>query len=83
MDTPRVSDTEPEPTVFKSRAMLRVEKRIGRKLETFFEEQYRVANQEQMAAALGVSTASVSRWMRELDIETRNPGARPPQAAPA
>jgi DNA-directed RNA polymerase specialized sigma subunit len=64
--------------IFKSRAMLRVEERIGRTLEAYFEERYREANQEQMAEELGISGASVSRWMRELGIETRFPGQRPP-----
>jgi transcriptional regulator with XRE-family HTH domain len=65
--------------IFKSRAMLRTERRIGRPLEVFLAERYRERTQEQLAEELGVSTASVSRWMRELDIEARSPGQRPPE----
>lgn len=66
--------------LFKSRAMLRVEKRIGRPLETYLAEQYQAKTQTEIAAELGVSNASVSRWMRELDIEARFPGQRPEAA---
>lgn len=71
MDTP----------TFKSRAMLRVEDKIGRRLEDFLAERYLTRTQPQIAAELGVSGATVSRWMRELDIEARFPGQRPPAAA--
>jgi DNA-directed RNA polymerase specialized sigma subunit len=67
--------------IFKSRAMLRVERRIGRSLEEFLAERYLVANQTQIAAELGVSNATVSRWMSELGIEARFPGQRPPTEA--
>jgi transposase len=63
---------------FKSRAMLRVERALGRPLEEFLAERYRTQTQPQIAAELGVSDATVSRWMRELDIEARFPGQRPP-----
>lgn len=63
--------------------MLRVEKRLGRSLEDYFADRYQAATQEQMADELGISTASVSRWMNELGIETRFPGQRPPTAAEA
>lgn len=63
--------------IFKSRAMLRVEDRIGRTLEDYFEDKYQTLTQAQIAEDLGVSGASVSRWMRELDIEARFPGQRP------
>lgn len=65
---------------FKSRAMLRVEARIGRPLEAFLAERYQVATQTQIAEELGVSNASVSRWMQELGIEARFQGQRPPSA---
>lgn len=70
----------PDGQLFKSRAMLRVEKRIGRPLEDFLEERYQVATQPQIAEELGVSGASVSRWMRELGVEARFPGQRPEAA---
>lgn len=69
--------------IFKSRAMLRVEERIGRPLEEYLAERYATLTQPQIAEELGVSGASVSRWMRELEIETRFPGQRPPAEAVA
>jgi len=66
--------------IFKSRAMLRVEARLGRPLEDFLAERYQTMTQPQIAEELGVSGASVSRWMRELDIDARFPGQRPPAA---
>lgn len=63
--------------------MVRVEERIGRTLEDYFAERYATLTQPQMAEELGVSDASVSRWMRELGIETRFPGQRPPAPAEA
>lgn len=63
--------------IFKSRAMLRVEERIGQTLEAYFQDRYRTLTQTQIAEDLGVSGATVSRWMRELEVETRFPGQRP------
>lgn len=68
---------EPTP-IFKSRAMLRVEKRIGKPLEEYLAERYQARTQTQIAEELGVSNASVSRWMQELGIEARFQGQRPP-----
>lgn len=73
----------PDNPIFKSRAMLRVEKRIERPLEEYFAEAYEAKTQEQIASELKISTASVSRWMRELGVETRLQGQRPPEAAQA
>lgn len=67
--------------LFKSRAMLRVERRLGRPLEEYLAEQYQTKTQTEIATELGVSGASVSRWMLELGIETRFPGQRPEAAA--
>lgn len=67
MDTP----------TFKSRAMVRVEKRLGRSLEDYLTEKYATLTQPQIADDLGVSGATVSRWMAELGIESRLPGQRP------
>jgi transposase len=58
--------------------MLRVEKRIGRELEGYLAEAYQSKTQEQIAAELGVDRSTVNRWMRDLDIEARFPGQRPP-----
>lgn len=60
--------------------MLRVEERLGRLLEEYLAERYQTQSQTQIADELGVSGATVSRWMRELDIEARFPGQRPPTA---
>jgi hypothetical protein len=68
----------PTPPIFKSRAMLKVERRIGRPLEAFLEEAYQSKTQPQIAEELGISSASVSRWMAELGIEARLQGQRPP-----
>lgn len=62
---------------FKSRAMVRIEKRLGRPLEDYLAERYLTMTQPQIADELGVSGASVSRWMAELGIESRFPGQRP------
>ncbi len=67
--------------LFKSRAMVRVETRIGRPLEEYLAERYATLTQPQIADELGVSGASISRWMRELGIEARLPNQRPPAEA--
>lgn len=64
--------------IFKSRAMLKVERRIGRPLEDYLAEAYQSKTQPQIAEELGISSASVSRWMSELGIESRLQGQRPP-----
>lgn len=66
--------------IFKSRAMVRTEARLGRSLEDFLRDRYATATQTQIASELGVSNATVSRWMRELGIEPRLPGQRPAEA---
>lgn len=69
--------------------MIRVESRLGQPLEDWLADRYQSMTQEQITAALKVETglkvsgATVSRWMRELDIETRLPGQRPPAEAVA
>lgn len=64
----------------KTRPMRRVEARIGRPIEEFLAEGYRSKTQEQLAEELGVDRSTVHRWMRDLDIEARFPGQRPPEA---
>jgi DNA-binding MurR/RpiR family transcriptional regulator len=61
--------------------MLRTEQRLGRTLEAYFAERYPLSTQVELAAELGISDATVSRWMRDLGIETRFPGQRPQAAA--
>lgn len=67
--------------IFKSRAMLRVESRLGRPLEEYLAEAYESKTQTEIAAVLDISNASVSRWMRELGIEPRLQGQRPKAVA--
>lgn len=68
-------------SIFKSRAMLRVEARIGRPLEDYLPERYESLTQSQIAEELGVSGATVSRWMDQLSIEARFTGQRPKAVA--
>lgn len=72
-----------ETPIYKSRAMVRTERRIGQTLEAFLADRYQRMTQTEIAAELGVSGATVSRWMAELGIEARNQGARPPEASAA
>lgn len=74
MDQPRVS----EKPMFKSRAMLRMERKIGRALEVALPEAYSTKTQTEIADEWGVSNATISRWMEELGIEARLQGQRPP-----
>lgn len=61
--------------------MLKVEKRIGRDLEEYLAEAYQTKTQAQIGAALGLDASTVNRWMRDLDIEARFPGQKPPAEA--
>ena len=64
--------------VLKSRAMQRVEHRLGEPLETFLRRRYHVegANLYVLADELGLSVGTLSRWFGTLGIETRFPGQR-------
>jgi hypothetical protein len=73
----------PKDRVFKSRAMLTVETRIGRDLEEYLAEAYQTKTQAQIGEVLGLDPSTVNRWMRDLDIEARFPGQRPPTDAVA
>lgn len=64
-----------------TRPMLRTQARIGRPLGAYFAERYPLWTMEEIAADLGVSVSSVSRWMRRLQIETRFPGQKPKAVA--
>lgn len=70
----------PQPDFPKTRPMLRVERRIGQQLEEYLAAAYRTKTQEQIGEELGVDRSTVNRWMRDLDIEARFPGQRPPEA---
>lgn len=63
--------------LFKTRAMVRIEARLGRPLEEWLAERYRTHTQSEIAQELGVSNATISRWMRDLGLEARLPGQRP------
>lgn len=71
----------PTDRVSKTRPMLRVEQRIGRPLEEYLAEAYQTRTQLQIAEALTVDVSTVNRWMRQLDIEARFPGQKPPVEA--
>lgn len=73
----------PEDSVSKTKPMRRVERRIGRPLEEYLAEAYQSKTQEQIGSELGVDRSTVNRWMRDLDIEARFPGQKPPEAAVA
>lgn len=61
-----------QPTI-KTAEMQRVEHRIGRTLEEFFQDRYVTAglDQRQVAEELGVNVGTVSRWMDRLRIPAR------------
>ncbi len=63
--------------------MLKVEARIGRPLEEYLAEAYQAKTQRQIGDDLGIDVSTVNRWMRELDIEARFPGQKPPEAVSA
>ena len=58
--------------------MERVQARIGRDLREELDDRYNAVGQTQadIGRDLGVSAASVHRWMRRLGIEARFPGQR-------
>lgn len=64
--------------VLKSRGMQLVEHRLGRPLDEVLTELYidQGMTVKQVAAEIGVSTASVSRWMSELGIQARYIGTK-------
>jgi len=68
----------PDNRVFKSRAMVRVEERIGRPLEEYLAEAYQAKTQAQIGEDLGLDRSTITRWMRELGIEPRFSGQHPP-----
>lgn len=58
--------------------MARVQRRLGRSLAGFLRERYhdQGATLAEIGAELGVSEATVSRWMSRSGIERRFPGQR-------
>lgn len=70
----------PDAPIFKSRAMVRMEQRLGRALEVALAELYETKTTTQIAAEWGLSNATISRWLKELGIEARLQGQRPPTA---
>lgn len=64
--------------VLKSRAMQRLEHRLGEPLEAFFQRRYHDegANLYALSDELGLSVGTLSRWFAVLGIETRFPGQR-------
>jgi CRP-like cAMP-binding protein len=60
----------------KSKAMQRMERRLGRPLEEVFRDLYvaQRMSQAEVGEELGIHPATVSRWLDELGIESRPPG---------
>lgn len=73
----------PHAPNFKTRAMVRIERRVGRPIEDYLDEQYRSRTQQQIADELGVSQAAVGAWLVQCGIEPRLQGQRPPAEAVA
>lgn len=71
---------EPIP-IFKSRAMVRMERKLAKPLEIALAEEYASKTTTQIAEEWGVSNATISRWLKELGIEARLQGQRPPAPA--
>lgn len=71
---------------YKTRAMRKVEQRIGRSLEDYLAAEYATKTQREIAASLladfgvKVNHATVNRWMSDLGIEARFPGQKPEAA---
>lgn len=65
---------------YKTRAMRKVEARIGRPLEVYLAAEYATKTQREIADALGVNNGTVNRWMRDLGVESRFPGQKPEAA---
>lgn len=61
--------------------MRRVEQRVGRPLVDEIRVRYETQTIAEIAEALGVSEATISRWMARLGIEARFPGQRPEAVA--
>lgn len=66
-----------------TRPMRRTEHRLGRSLEDEIRDRYenRGETMAEIGTALGVSEATISRWMGRLGIEARFPGRRPEAVA--
>jgi transcriptional regulator with XRE-family HTH domain len=67
--------------VLKTKAMQKLEQRLGLDLEVYLPEAYRTKTQAQVAEDLGIDQSTLSRWMRELDIDARFQGQRPEAVA--
>lgn len=65
-------------TIEMTRPMRRIEARIGRPIEDELTDRYLRQGQTlaEIGAALGVSEATVSRWLHRVGIEARFPGQR-------
>ena len=69
--------------VLKSKAMQRLEFRLGEPLEVYLTRRYHADGVTLYAIAddLGLSVGTVSRWFSSLGIETRMTGPRPAAVA--
>lgn len=66
-----------------TRPMLRTQARLGRSLADELRERYleRGETLAEIGSVLGVSEATVSRWLVRVGVEARFPGQRPRTAA--
>jgi hypothetical protein len=66
------------PAHLKTRGMLVMEHRLGEPIESYLHRRYIVdgATTITIGADLGLNNATVSRWLRDLGIETRLTGQR-------
>ena len=73
----------PARRILKTRAMQKLELRLGLDLEVFLPEAYKTKTQAQVAEELGIDQSTLSRWMRDLDVDARFQGQKPPSEAVA
>jgi transcriptional regulator with XRE-family HTH domain len=63
--------------VFKTIAMQKLERRLGIDLEVYLPEAYKTKTQAQVAEYLGIDQSTLSRWMKDLEIDARFQGQKP------
>lgn len=68
----------PPRRVFKTKAMQKIEQRLGADLEDWIPTAYESKTQAQVADELGIDQTTLSRWMQLLGIDARFQGQRPP-----
>lgn len=69
--------------LLKTKAMQKLEQRLGIDLEAYLPEAYKTQTQGQVAEYLGIDQSTLSRWMQLLDVDARFQGQRPPEGVVA